>query len=169
MDDERHGLLVEAIKKLRQRAGVKAPRSDFPIDLFGAKDWDDMVQVIEFCVQRVNPEMDDYALIYALNLWDLGLPDSVIERRKYYAQAFDVSVSTAERREEVAAQKLATNIERMAIAPSIESLIGDAVVALMRLKWVANRAGLEVDTGLLERTLDTPKVLETVRQKARTE
>jgi len=140
--------LVTAIKKLRQRGGIHRERKNFPLELFGASDWEDLKDIIITCTYNSSSLDVTFYLSNALAFGPWGGDEphtSVIQRRESITEFQGLSVRTIERREQVGAEILADQIQKTVLQPNLHSLFDDALTALDSAVWSAKRVGYECD------------------------
>lgn len=91
---------VSALKRLRQRQGIQKPIDGFPLELFGARDWPELVRLVRDAWSRMPPLRSQTAVGVTLGLDDGSKVLSVIHRRTELAKRWGVSVRTIERLED---------------------------------------------------------------------
>jgi len=165
---------VKWLKRLRQRGGIKTPIPDFPLDLFSAKDWDDLAARLSMAWQRMPPWLPFVAVGHALRLYKEpnalfpdGAPDSVVARREVVAARFDVSVRTVERHEETGLVLLDYYVGLMITGPNLNEAWSEAFNAVAYFRWlsasvndgeVADLCGPVLDElKSIRATLETPR------------
>lgn len=117
---------IEWIKKLRKGRGLVQERSDVPLELFGATDWESLVDVISIAFKLTPMTPPVIVLGRALNL--MREDNQLTQRRKELKEAmgFDVPLRTAIRWEESAAIELDKQIEVLTDPLAFHSLVSKA-------------------------------------------
>lgn len=137
--------LAQALKRLRQRGGYRSPIADFPLDLFGAKDWEDLTELVRSCILMLDSPENSAVLLNAFGYFDDAAEStSVIERRRRYSQDTGMSMRTIERREEVAILQLADLINTRLLEPNLLDLLTDIGKSIGEFGWVAERRGAPI-------------------------